>query len=324
MEEIKISKSETLSVHVQLMEQLKYHIAMGTWEPGAQLPTVRELAGALRINYNTVRAAYQELERQGYITTEQGRGTFVALNPPRAAEVQQATLLDLIDEALIKAQSLGIPAEVFARTAYARAKLFSPAKTEIRLLFSECNRADIEYYADTIKEATGLQPETVLLDELRGSEPEFFEQFDLITTTFFHTAELQEIVGSERGVLGLMVEPSSLEVLSEIGHLPQGTRVGLVCATQEGADQIERALKGVGMTYLRFFTAGTDQPGRLETVFQQAEHIYVSRLGLRHRPGPWPEDKPVREYVDDLDAAALRFLRSQIAEVRSAKQENTS
>jgi GntR family transcriptional regulator len=320
MQNIKISKSEPLSVHVQLMEQLKYHIQAGTWEPGAQLPTVRELAQALRVNYNTVRAAYQELERQRYIVTEQGRGTFVAVNPPRPPETQQATLLDLVDEALIKAQAMGIPAKEFARTAYVRARLFHPPQADVRLLFSECNRADMEYYADSIQKGTGVQPEIFLLAELREREPEFFGQFDLITTTLFHVAEVQEMVGVERAVLGLMVKPGYLEVLLEIGRLPQGARVGLVCASQEGAEQMQRALRGVGMTHLKFSTAGADQPQQLEKVFRQAEQIYVSRLALRGHRGPWPEEKPVREYVDDLDPAALRLLRSQIAQIRTAKQ----
>jgi hypothetical protein len=274
------------------------------------------MAAALRINYNTVRAAYQELERQGYLITEQGRGTFVSSKLPSQPADRQAALLDLIDEALLKARSLGVSAETFARTAYARAKLAAPGEGQaIRLLFSECNWPDLEYHAQTIQVGTGLQPEIFLVDDLRERDPAFFDQFDLLVTTMFHVAELQEIVGPERTVLGLMVEPSYLEVISEISRLSRGTRVGLVCASQVGAERMARALRGVGMNHLEFLTAGVDRPTQLTDLFEQAERVYISRIGLSEADRPWPEGKPVREYVDDIDPSALRLLRRQIAQL---------
>lgn len=320
MKTINIQRSGTLSVHAQLTEQLKYHIETGTWRPGRKLPPVRQLARALRINYNTVRAAYQELERQGYILSEQGRGTFVAANPPQLPRDQQASLLDLIDEALIKAQALGVPAKEFARIAYTRANLYAPAETDIRLLFTECNTADMAYHANTIQKGTGVVPQLFLLDELRKRDPTFFDQFDLLVTTLFHVTELQEIVGPARKVVGLMVEPSYLDVSAAIGRLPAGSHVGLVCASQEGAEQMEQAVRGVGANAPQFYTAGIDNPQRLQALFQQAEEIFVSRIALAQHQGAWPAPKPVHEYVDTIDSAALRLLRREIGRIRAASQ----
>src|ERR671932_1308892 len=111
MIDLKINKSEALPINLQLTEQLRYHIQSGRWGPGQRLPTVRELAAALRLNYNTIRAAYQELEREGYVTNEQGRGTFVAKNPPRLHKDDRETLLELVDEALAKVQAMGVSTE---------------------------------------------------------------------------------------------------------------------------------------------------------------------------------------------------------------------
>lgn len=322
MNPIQIDKSETLSIQTQLTEQLKYHIETGTWRPGARLPTVRELAQGLRVNYNTVRAAYQELERQGYLLTEQGRGTFASRQPPGALD-QQAALLDLIDEALLKAQALGIPAEQFARSAYSRAKLIAPSEAvPVRLLFTECNRPDMEHYAETIRAGTGAQPELFLIDELKERGPDFFSQFELLVTTLFHVDELQELAGPARSVIGLMVEPSYLEVMAEISRLPRDTRVGLVCASQGGAERMARALNGVGADYLQFSVVGADQPEKLAQVFEEAERVYVSRWALQQHPGPWPDAKIMREYVDDIDPAALRLLRRQIIELCTTRRNS--
>jgi len=320
MHSIQINRSESISIHTQLMEQLKYHIESGAWKPGKQLPTVRELAKTLRINYNTVRAAYRELERQGYLVSIQGRGTFVALDAPGNTEDQQETLLDIVDEALIRAMASGVSTEEFAQAAYTRARLFPLAKPEVRLLFSECNPTDLAYYANTIRKGTGVAPESILLEDLRKKERRFFEQFDLIATTLFHVTELQKLAGPQHTVLGLMLEPDYLEVLSEIARLQDGARVGLICAVQTGAEAMERALVGVGATYPRFMTAGIDQPEQIERIFQECDQIYVSRIALRQYQGSWPDDKSFRLYVDDLDDGAIRLLRRQIARVHFSKQ----
>jgi len=320
MPSIQIERSQTISIHAQLMEQLKYLIESGVWEPGNKLPTVREMAKALRINYNTVRMAYRELERQGYLVSEQGRGTFVAEEMRREPATKKEAMLDLIDEALIKAMSLGITPEEFASSAYSRAKLFPLGNPDVRLLFSECNQADLEYYAHNIQQGTGVKPDTLLVEELRSKEANFFKQYDLIATTLFHVAEIQALVGVEQVVLGLMTGPDYLEVLAEIARLPSGARIGLICAEQKGAEAMERVLIGVGATYPKFILAGVDRPDKIEQVFREAELIYVSRQALRQHRGEWPGNKPFRPYVEDLDDGALRLLRRQVARVHFTKQ----
>lgn len=69
-------------IYVQLREQLLRAIGSGALKPGAQMPTMRQVAVALRVDLNTVRHAYDELERAGAVTLVRGRGSFVAEPPP--------------------------------------------------------------------------------------------------------------------------------------------------------------------------------------------------------------------------------------------------
>lgn len=69
-------KSE-IPIFVQLKGQLRYAIQSGRLEPGSQLSTMRELAVELGIDANTVARVYRELEEEGLIERQQGRGTFV-------------------------------------------------------------------------------------------------------------------------------------------------------------------------------------------------------------------------------------------------------
>ena len=97
-----------MPVYAQLREQILHGIARGALAPGQQLPTVREMAVALRVNPNTVNRAYIELEREGVLHTFRGRGTFLA-EPRGDADdgLRRRRLHDLASKALGEAVGLG-------------------------------------------------------------------------------------------------------------------------------------------------------------------------------------------------------------------------
>lgn len=66
------------SIYEQVIDNLKEHIMTGRLANGEKLPSVREMSKLITVNPNTVQKAYRELERQGYIYTTGGVGTFVA------------------------------------------------------------------------------------------------------------------------------------------------------------------------------------------------------------------------------------------------------
>lgn len=71
-------------IYAQVERGLRAAIATGRLQAGEQLPTVRELAVALRVNANTIARVYAELERAGVLETKRGVGSFVSASPARA------------------------------------------------------------------------------------------------------------------------------------------------------------------------------------------------------------------------------------------------
>ena len=100
--------------YVQIRDQMLRAIGAGTLRPGAQMPTMREVAVALRVDLNTVRHAYDELERTGAIVIVRARGTYVAEHPPPIDRTQQAERVEsLAQQAIAVATAAGIdPIEV--------------------------------------------------------------------------------------------------------------------------------------------------------------------------------------------------------------------
>lgn len=76
-----------LPIYTQIVNQISGRVANGILKPGTQLPTVRALALALRVNFNTVARAYRVLDETRIISTQQGRGTYITeIPPPKVTE----------------------------------------------------------------------------------------------------------------------------------------------------------------------------------------------------------------------------------------------
>lgn len=81
---VDIDQNDATPIYAQLERGLRAAIATGRLQPGAQLPTVRQLAVDVRVNANTVARVYAELERAGVIETRRGVGSFVTATPAQA------------------------------------------------------------------------------------------------------------------------------------------------------------------------------------------------------------------------------------------------
>jgi GntR family transcriptional regulator len=96
-------------IYVQLREQFLRAMGAGLLQPGDQMPTMRQVAVALRIDLNTVRRAYEELERIGAVRLERGRGSFVAEPPkPMDAHAQGEAADSLARQTLAQAAAMGV------------------------------------------------------------------------------------------------------------------------------------------------------------------------------------------------------------------------
>ncbi|VEG98806.1 Uncharacterized HTH-type transcriptional regulator yurK [Slackia heliotrinireducens] len=109
---IAIDESSGVPLWIQLRNRLVFLIVSGTFLPGQQLPTVRELCAELNVNYNTVSKVYKDIEKDGYVITRRGKGTFVAELDLRDASQQEgiAAANLLVDKFLDEMKELGLTA----------------------------------------------------------------------------------------------------------------------------------------------------------------------------------------------------------------------
>ncbi len=106
--EFRLDLRSGVPVYRQIIDQVMGGIAAGTLSGGAQLPTVRQVAGDLSINPNTVMRAYRELEIRGILETQQGTGTFISNKKVKRSDVERQRQLDqLVGEFVARAGSAG-------------------------------------------------------------------------------------------------------------------------------------------------------------------------------------------------------------------------
>lgn len=110
--QILINNSDGVPIYEQILRQIKEMILSGELKEGDPLPSMRILAQQLRISVITTKRAYEELEREGFIESFTGKGSFVR---SKSSELIREANLKIIDESLAKAcdsaKKCGISAE---------------------------------------------------------------------------------------------------------------------------------------------------------------------------------------------------------------------
>ena len=111
---VQLDYRDARPIYTQIVDNFKSQIAAGILQSGEKLPSVRELAGELAINPNTIQRAYRELELAGWIATVPGKGCFVC-GMPGESSAEQAQLLEQFDKTVAALQALGITREELIR-----------------------------------------------------------------------------------------------------------------------------------------------------------------------------------------------------------------
>lgn len=127
--DIVISQADHRPMYLQIMEQVKQKAAVGDWAPGDEIPSIRLLAMALRVSVITIKRAYLELEREGVIVTQQGKGSIIAPNPDLSSRLYDQEFSEHLAKVARLGELLGLSSEEIA----SRTKEASNRLNEARL-----------------------------------------------------------------------------------------------------------------------------------------------------------------------------------------------
>ncbi|MCI0581303.1 MAG: GntR family transcriptional regulator [Chloroflexi bacterium] len=316
--DLDVTRDSDVPISTQIYWQLVYQIDSGRLLPGARLLPVRELGAALRVNPNTIRAVYRRLADAGYVTSRHGAGTVVADRPPKRRRPE--ALAGIVSEMLRRGAQAGFTADEVASATFAASSERRRPGPVVRILFAECTSADAGYDAERLNDefAGQIEAEGTLLDEI----PDRLERFhyDLLATTTMHADEAQALASGRVPVVAMLVGPGYVELVHEVAALPAGSRVGVVCASERGADNIAETLAIAGTKGVELMPALMDDEAGLEELNRTADLILMSREALANgldarvtNPGR------VRPWTYEFDPAGLEHLRRAVEHVASGR-----
>ena len=313
-----VERDSDVPISTQIYWQLAYQIDSGRLLPGSRLPPVRELGAALRVNPNTIRAVYRRLADAGYVTSRHGAGTHVADRLPqrRGAEA----LAGIVAEMLRRAAHAGFTADEVAAATFAAATERKRPGPLVRVLFAECTSADAGYDAERLVDAfpDQIEVEGTLIDDLPDRLDRF--HYDLLATSTFHADECQALAAGRLPVVAMLVGPGYLELVHEVAELPAGSRVGLVCASERGADNMLETLRISGATGIEIVPALIGSPESLTAVDERADLILMSRealaSGLDQRLS---RTERIRPWSYEFDPAGIELLRRAIDHIAATR-----
>ncbi len=296
-------------------EQIKHLILTRGFEVGSRLPSIRALAGYLRINRNTVARVISDLEREGYVESRRGSGVYVVEPPVVAEDLERQEVLERVME-LAAAQ--GVAVEDLAYALLARAGVQTPERAPV--LFVECNEPELEHYRLELEEQLPVVVEGVLLEDLEdrvsGEEP---LPWRLAVTTFYHVHEVEGLM-EPRGIetFALLTE-ATLEGLRRLAELPGGTPVGVVGNSRTCTDNLLRSLEGAGLDHLDFFHIEEDDKKSRSRVERAKAVVCASAVARRLPKLGLPEGVEVIVQDRTLSKGGVQMLGRMLRPVRPAR-----
>ncbi|UOF90432.1 GntR family transcriptional regulator [Fodinisporobacter ferrooxydans] len=308
-----------IPLYVQVKEAVLTDIKNGQWKTGDKLPTERELSEKLKVSRNTVSQAYQELEAEGVLVSIQGRGTFVCDRDDAVRlENRKELLMKIIDVAMEEGLQLGFSIEEFSELTEIRVREKMDLLNRVRIVFFECNREQVDYFAKRVQFGSGVVVKPIILHEFRDDMDVLLPEVnssDLVITTFFHYDEVKELIGNRKQVLAIALDPQ-LETIVKIARIPAGRKIGLICRSDNFANKVMLSLKNAGLDGLQMKVTTSTEANDLRSFLHDIDFIIVSpgrkreveMLAVRHQE--------IIEFIFQPDVASINLLRAALIDVR--------
>jgi GntR family transcriptional regulator len=289
-------------------------ISAGIYQPGAAIPSLRELAQELGANRNTVNKACRTLQAAGILEMRPGKKGFFVQRAPATGGVAERFRRQAY-ELVWQAMAAGVPRERVAHDLDAIVERVYGAD-DLRVAFYECNAHDSEQLGAELERLVGLRLDARLLDELEANRERVAQRYDLVVTTFHHLASVNRALAHTiEKIVGVDTRPTP-DALLGIARLTS-PRIGLVCTLANTAHMLKHVIYSYHPE-CAVEVALIDQPHDVQRVARWCEHLVVTHTcveGLAAQTSRAPD--VLIEFR--IDEQSVDYLRQRIREARRGK-----
>ena len=313
--DLKIDAQSPIPIRRQLAEQLKHVIESGGVPRDQALPSIRELAGFLGINPNTVARVVEDLQRSGYVEARRGKGVFVAAAPP--ARPSPHLRAGFLQEAMIRAAALGMTADDLAVGVLSVAGV-RPAAVEgtVEVLLVECSPPELDFFAGQLEAHLPVHVDKVLLGDLSAvmRDQKQARPWRAAVTSFCHLPEVERLLSGRRVPVMALLAEAHLETLHRLAQLPSGTRVGVASAAAETAHNLEHSIANAGLPNIVLVGASPAEGAGLGRLVRRVDVVVCSTSAAERVRGL--AGSAVQVIIDDraLDQRAVQMLAALLVQ----------
>jgi len=304
-----------IPIRWQLTEQLKHVIEGGGVPRDQALPSIRELAGFLGINPNTVARAIEDLKRSGHVEARRGKGVFAA--PARSTRSFSTRREVFLKDVVIRAAALEMtPDDVAVGVLGVAGVGLAASRGAVSVLLVECSPPELDFFGRELEAQLPVRADKVLLGELAGvvRRRKRADRWGAAVTSFGHLPEVERrLEGLGVPVVALLAEVH-LETLHRLAQLPVGTRVGVVSAERETAHNLEHSIVNAALPNIARVEASPADGPALGRLVRRVDAIVCSNSAAARIQGLVGPTVPV--IVDDraLNQRAIQMLGAILAQ----------
>ncbi|HSR70351.1 MAG TPA: GntR family transcriptional regulator [Acidobacteriota bacterium] len=298
-----------LSYYRQIKGQLLSAIYCGKIQEGDRLPSIRELADDLDVNYKTIRKIYVRLAEENYIEIVKGSGAFLQKKSGRESyqQMRSKAIFKLLGEVSERAKSLGLKPSKFSRlynsfvngTDLRKLKLAVVDHSEEAFIFSR--ELQMRLNAEAFPVNLEGQPSE--------EEERFLKEADCLLTTSWHLDEVTRLADSLKKPL-LEIKPSHA-IYTEILSEAQDRNTAIVIQDEKTLHAPWEVFMNIfhPSTDKKFWIAPIDREDLIERIVEEADVIFVSPMCWDEMRKRTPAERELKTYENVISDETIDGLK---------------
>ncbi len=315
-----LDKQSKIPLYLQLKDSIKFSIFSGDIKENEHLPGVNVLAAELEINFDTVRKAYKELEKEGLVSLKKGRGTVVRPRQEWAGKKygSKDSEKDLFEETknfIKKVISEFKDITEAKRIINEAANEVASELAENYLICTGRNLALLSENISLLENILGLRVKPVALDQLKEEITLALKapgRFLGILTTIFSLDDVRAIIGDAPVEVHLIVVTTSRETRKEIEAFNKNTRIGFVCAKPQNFFLFKYRVETEFPDKGKIIGCSLEDRQKLKELLESVDVVLVNPLVHEEVKKMAPPQVKVIDIFDQIDPMSVKIVKEKI------------
>jgi DNA-binding transcriptional regulator YhcF (GntR family) len=317
-----IDKNSKIPLYLQLKGLITHYISTGVLNENQRLPTVKQMAKELGINFETVRKAYKDLEKEGLLSAQRGTGTFASghtpgnlINTPLYSEVQPMDLLRISIEKIVKKGIVAAEIRTLMENTLNEVLLQNSKQL---LLFTECNRLQIREISEVLKNDLKLNVQPVLLNELRLHVEQLRRdkvKLLAVVTTGFHVNEVRHMLSDLPINVDFVITNMSTSTRRTISSMDKKVRFGLICRDPVQMHFFKDLVKEELAIETEMPSCVISEQSKVQELMRSVDVLLVSPPVYDEVKAMASPDAKIFNVLDRVDPVSLSVLRQRLLQL---------